>query len=323
MIKYRISNWEETFEVSQSKRCEVMKWIALPYNPSSYGFCALMERPDGPEIYGIFCVLALEASQSRTRGELTRGSREIPHDARSLSVKLRVKEAKLKTAIQVLSSDEIGWIEAEIIPEEQDQSLPGFDSEVTPSRVDTSVPTEQNRTEQDETEQDETEQDPTSKEVESVMPAGWKSMSQEKAKKARVKKNSPLMVELGSLFNRMESTKWTVAEAKALLDILPIDPDEYRSVRTYYRATIPTNEDFRRRDLFTLLNNWISESDRASRRANTATGGVVKKDKTERRMPEDFEAFLDYSNPALLTRKDEAWRHMKKEYDEWKEAQDA
>jgi hypothetical protein len=323
MIKYRISNWEETFEVSQSKRCEVMKWIALPYNPSSYGFCALMERPDGPEVYGIFCMLALEASQSRTRGELTRGSRETPHDARTLSVKLRVKEAKLKAAIQVLSSEEVGWIEAEVIPEEEDQSLPGFDSERTPSRLDTSAPTVQDGTVQDGTGQDETEQDPTSKEVEGVMPAGWKSMSQEKAKKARVKSNTPLMVELGSLFNRMESTKWTVAEAMALLEILPIEPEEYRAVRTYYRATIDKREDFRRRDLLTLLNNWLGEADRASRRANTATGGVVKKEKVERPMPEDFEAFLDYSNPSLLDRKDEAWRHMKKEYDEWKEAQDA
>ena len=323
MIKYRISRWDETFEVSQSKRCEVMKWIALPYNPSSYGFCALMERPDGPEIYGIFCMLALEASQSRTRGELTRGSRETPHDARSLSVKLRVKENKIQAALQVLSSEEIGWIEGEVLPEDEEQSLPGFDSERTPSPDDGTAPTVQDSTEEDSTEQDKTLQDPTSKEVEGVMPVGWRAMSQEKAKKARVKRNTPLMVELGELFNRRETTKWTVAEAMALLEILPLDPDEYRSVRSYYRSTIDIREDFRRRDLITLLNNWISEADRSSRRANLATGGVAKTEKKSRPMPDDFVDYLEYANKGLIPRAKEAWAHMHKDYDEWKEKKDA
>lgn len=318
MIKYKIANWDATFEVSQSKRCEVMKWIALPYNPSSYGFCALMERQDGAEIYGIFCMLALEASQSRTRGDLTRGSREVPHDSRSLAVKLRVKEQKIKAAIQVLASNEIGWIEFEIIADEESQTLPGFDSELTPSPLYEVAPTVQDKTEQNKTEQNETPQDMTSKEVEAVMPVGWKAMSALQAGKVRVKSNTPLMAELGTLFNRKESTKWLVSEAKALLDILPLDKSEYKSIRSYYRATIDKREDFRRRDLLTLLNNWLSEVDRSSRRANTANGGIIKQIKEARPMPSDFEDFLTEFNPNLLSRKNECWGPLQQDYDNWK-----
>jgi hypothetical protein len=311
MIIYRISNWSETFEVAQSKRCERMTWVPIPYAPTSYGFCALMDRPDGAEIYGIFMMCVMEASQSRERGELTRGRNQTPHDARSLSLKLRLKEAKVKSALEVLSSDEIGWIDAEVIPQDEEQDLPGM--EMAPSLLDP------NPSDVEPPDPDPVEEKPKEAiDIEKVMPAGWKRMADKVAKVTKVKENTPLMVELGGLFNRRESTMWTVYEAAALHALCPMDPAEYRSVRTYYRATIDKREDIRRRDLITLLNNWPGEVDRATRRANVATGGIKKSEQKSRPMPTDFDEFLDDFNPALKSRKKSSWGQLKKEYDNWK-----
>jgi hypothetical protein len=318
MIKYRIPNWDESFEVAQSKKCDVMKWVPIPYNPSSYGLCALMDRPDGTEIYGIFIMLVMEASQSRVRGDLTRGRNQVPHDPRSLALKLRLKEAKVKTALQVLSSEEIGWVEAEVVSEEEQDELD------LPIDNITGFPLTQEL--RDEIRGEDTPGDPEPERLaeeiatEAVLPAGWKRMSEKDAKVTRVKENTPLMVELGGLFNRRETTLWTVSETRALMALFPIEPDEYRAIRTYYRATIDKREDIRRRDLVTLLNNWPGEVDRATRRSNVATGGVEKREEKRRPMPDDFTTFLEEYNPTLVPRAKQAWGPLTKEYDDWKES---
>ena len=55
---------------------------------------------------------------------------------------------------------------------------------------------------------------------------------------------------------------WTVAEAVALKTVNP-QADEIALMEGYYLAEIDRDEDFRRRDLITLLNNWNGELDRA------------------------------------------------------------
>ena len=311
---YQISKWSETFEVSQSKRCDKMKWVPVPYNPASYGMSALLMEKDGIEIYGIFILLVLEASQSANRGVLIRGVNGTPHDARTLSVKLRVPRQKIQRALDVLASAEIGWLLVETLDTQEQLDMFGVVSEPAPIQDESTPPRkEENRREENRIE----ETDKTSREVEGVMPAGWKSLSEKAAMTRRVKRNTPLMVELGGLFNRRETTLWTVAEAKALLNILPLDENEYRDVRSYYRATIESHSDIRRRDLITLLHNWLGEVDRATRRKNTASGGVAKKIVVKRGQPADFEEFLNDYNPDLIGKKG-AWEHLEDEYQTWK-----
>jgi hypothetical protein len=311
MIIYRIANWAGCFEVAQSKKCDNMRWVPVPYSPTSYGFCAIMDRPDGAEIYGIFIMLVMEASQSRVRGELTRGKNETPHDSRSLSLKLRAKEKAMKSALQVLSSEEIGWIEAEVITDKEQDELNLEDLRGVPQVEPTPAPMEHEISK-------EPDQSPEALAIEKVMPAGWKRMAEKTAKVTKVRANTPLMVELGGLFNRRETTMWTVNEAQALLMLCPIVPHEYRPVRTYYRATLDKRDDIRRRDLITLLNNWPGEVDRATRRANLANGGVEKIEKIERPIPDDFNEFLDHFNPSLKSRVKAAWGSLKDDYDNWK-----
>ena len=103
---------------------------------------------------------------------------------------------------------------------------------------------------------------PTPAAKDRCLPETWKRMSQGDRKRTRVLSNSPTMIRIGRFFGRKGDTLWTVAETVALLSIKPTE-DEMADIEKYYLAMIPKDEDYRRRDLDTLLNNWPKELDRA------------------------------------------------------------
>jgi len=94
------------------------------------------------------------------------------------------------------------------------------------------------------------------------LPENWKRMSQGERKTTRVLSNSPTMIRIGRFFGRKGDTLWTVAETAALLSIKPTD-NETNEMEKYYLADIPKDDDYRRHNLDTLLNNWLPELDRA------------------------------------------------------------
>lgn len=97
---------------------------------------------------------------------------------------------------------------------------------------------------------------------ENFLPKGWKELTKDQQKRRRVDANSPAMETIGKYFGRKSGTLWTVAEAVALLEICP-SPDEVALLARYYGLPLDKENDFRRRDLPTLLNNWQAEMDRA------------------------------------------------------------
>ena len=101
-------------------------------------------------------------------------------------------------------------------------------------------------------------------------------LSQTEKGRLRVTENSPLMCKVGKLFRRYESTLWTIAEEEALSQINPL-PKELRLLESYYSANFGKDEDYRRRDLLTLLNNWNLELDRARAWAKEAQNGLSKR----------------------------------------------
>jgi hypothetical protein len=95
-----------------------------------------------------------------------------------------------------------------------------------------------------------------------ILPEGWKKLNTTQRNQVRVNINSKTMTRIGAFFGRRPSTLWTVAEALALKDANP-SPDEIELVESYYLAEIDKENDYRRRDLQTVLNNWTKECDRA------------------------------------------------------------
>ena len=94
------------------------------------------------------------------------------------------------------------------------------------------------------------------------------------------------MFKVGELFRRNRSTLWTIGESEALSQIDP-STKEVALLKGYYSAHFPKDEDYRRRNMQTLLNNWTSELDRArawakeeqkrlSKRLRNATGIILQ-----------------------------------------------
>lgn len=68
-------------------------------------------------------------------------------------------------------------------------------------------------------------------------------------------------------FRRRQTTKWSAKEMKSLKAVADLQPtdEEIAILDKYYSAEIPEKDDYRRRDVLTLLNNWQGEVDRATR----------------------------------------------------------
>jgi len=69
---------------------------------------------------------------------------------------------------------------------------------------------------------------------------------------------------LNALFHRRPTTRWTAAELKSWKAITPLGEEDLSAVERFFHDTEHTpNNGFRRHDLYTLLNNFNAEVDRA------------------------------------------------------------
>lgn len=72
---------------------------------------------------------------------------------------------------------------------------------------------------------------------------------------------------IAAIMHRRLSTQWMPKEIKAFRLLQPIDESSLASMERYYRMNWPPRHgrNALRTDLFTLLNNWAGELDRADR----------------------------------------------------------
>ncbi len=141
-VLYSIRDWDDHFEVSQSRRDGSNKWVALPTKHDGKGYRRIMLRDDGPLIYCAWVLIVQIAAKCPKRGVLK--DADGPLTAEDMAIKSSAPLRIFDIALSVLCSKEIGWMVAK---------EPGANSEHTPSAL-----TLQDRTGQDTTEQDKTKQ---------------------------------------------------------------------------------------------------------------------------------------------------------------------
>ena len=88
------------------------------------------------------------------------------------------------------------------------------------------------------------------------------NMSETEKRRTRVKENTAAMVRIGSWFSRKPTTRWNLYEAEALAAVEPTDED-LAIMEPFYTAQLAKDNDFRRLNVETLLNNWSTEMDKA------------------------------------------------------------
>lgn len=114
MSRYQIKNWNDHFENDRSRKREKCSFACVPNKQHGMGFLYIMSEQDGAAIYGIWCCIIGACSQQRFRdGWLTEngdmGGR--PWTAQDLAMKFRRPIQEIERALEVITSDRVGWVE--------------------------------------------------------------------------------------------------------------------------------------------------------------------------------------------------------------------
>jgi hypothetical protein len=110
MITYSIAEWDSLYENHETRKRKTLFWVLVPNGHDSLGFCEIMERDDGLEVFGAWNLILQMASRCSTRGQLV-NNKGRPYSARDIAKKSRSREASIENALGVLV--EVGWLAAE------------------------------------------------------------------------------------------------------------------------------------------------------------------------------------------------------------------
>lgn len=112
-----VRDWSELYENCETRRRKQLGWVLTPNRHDSLAYCRLMAKgEEGCMIFGVWNVLLQLASRGteEIRGYFVDDSGK-PYSNVDISIKTRVPESALETAIPVLL--EIGWL-CEVTSEE-------------------------------------------------------------------------------------------------------------------------------------------------------------------------------------------------------------
>jgi len=110
-VLYRIKNWDKHYENNRTRDLKEMHWVPIPISFDSDGYTLIMEKKNGPAIYGAWVALVLLAGRCEMRGTLMRKGK-ICHDAVSISRMTRCQISVIKEMLEVCHH-ECGWIEVD------------------------------------------------------------------------------------------------------------------------------------------------------------------------------------------------------------------
>lgn len=163
MILYRIKNWAENYEISQTKKASFSKFVPLPNKLDGDGYTELIDHKNGAAHYGAWVTMVSIASKCNPKGSLVRDSGK-PHDAASLSRITRIPASVFAEVLPRLVA--IGWMTSEVVDQKDSCEEMGAEWE----RSGSVLPVHSNAVDyiQDNTEQDNTEQNIISSEMDSI-----------------------------------------------------------------------------------------------------------------------------------------------------------
>lgn len=118
MKLYRIKNWESIYENNRSRTVKDLAWVAIPNRHDGEGYSSIMAHSRSAEIFAAWILMLQVASRCQPRGSLMRDHGR-PHTPQSMALKTRAKPEWFVLALELLTSEEIGWIEAVELPENE------------------------------------------------------------------------------------------------------------------------------------------------------------------------------------------------------------
>lgn len=107
-IAYQIKDWDELFEIAQSRKCERLHWVAIPNKHDGKGYRRIVRHPKCCEVFTAWILILQVASRQDKRGLLVDG--DGPITAEDLADKTGFPEEIFELAFEVLSGPKIGWL---------------------------------------------------------------------------------------------------------------------------------------------------------------------------------------------------------------------
>jgi len=248
---YSVTGWDRHFENSRSRNVQDLAWVPVPNRFDGEKYSLLMQHKQAAQLFSAWILILEVASRCNPRGTLKR-SDGTPHDPASLALKTRAPAAWFELALPFFTKNR--WLVSEVI------TLPNDAADCQPPDTRPS-PAYQAGGEERKNRTEGTEQK-----------AGSFFVS-DKPEPIRTR-----LLAVNALKNRNTSTRWSAKEFAAFreagLDQMADHEfaEEIAPLAIYYAAPAAVlqehwrcdpGNDFRRRDLLTLLNNWPGEVDRA------------------------------------------------------------
>ena len=106
---YRIKNWNEHFEVAQSRVCVNTYWVAIPNKHDGKGFRRLIKHPRAADLFAAWVLIVQVASKQKERGLLV--DLDGPLTAEDLQDCTGLRQELFELAFEELVKPRIGWLE--------------------------------------------------------------------------------------------------------------------------------------------------------------------------------------------------------------------
>src|SRR5690349_20062958 len=105
----RIKNWDKHFETSETRKYVHLKWVPVTNNLSDPGYAKLMQRPDGPQLFGAWIAMLQATRRCKKRGAFVEGD-GTPYDVTTLAAVTRMPVSLIDSAIEVFTT-EVKWLQ--------------------------------------------------------------------------------------------------------------------------------------------------------------------------------------------------------------------
>jgi hypothetical protein len=114
MQKYQVKDWPRWFESAKSRTFKKCTHAYLPNKQDGISFTYIMSLADGASVYGIWHLIvgALSRQLLPRNGWMTSDGTESgkPWTVEEMALQWRRQEKEISRALQVLTSDRVGWI---------------------------------------------------------------------------------------------------------------------------------------------------------------------------------------------------------------------
>jgi hypothetical protein len=105
---YRIKDWDQHFETTESRRVQHARWVPMPNKQDGKGYRRIAQHKKGVEIFCAWTLMLQIASKMPVRGVLA--DHDGPLDAEDIAAKTGFPIRIFDLALEFLSDPRVGWL---------------------------------------------------------------------------------------------------------------------------------------------------------------------------------------------------------------------